>query len=56
MEEEAAKWNVGGEEDFVDEGEPVGEGDDEAIDFDDGEEEFVDMDDGGDDEDVLDLD
>ena len=56
MEEEAAKWNVGGEEDFADEGEPVGEGYDEDIDFDDGEEELVDMDDGDDDEDVLDLD
>lgn len=54
MEEEAAKWNVGGEDDVGDEGEPVGE---EDIDFDGDGEEFVDMDDGDDDdEDVLDLD
>ena len=56
MEEEAAKWNVGGEEDFADGGDPVGEGGDEDINFDDGDEELFDMDDGEDDEDVLDLD
>ena len=58
MEEEAKKWNVGGEDDVMsDEGGPVGDDDEDNIDFDEGDEdEYVDIDDGDEDEDVLDLD
>lgn len=59
MEEEAAKWNVGAEEDYAEGGESVEDGEEDNIDFDGGgdEDEYVDVDDGDDeDEDVLDLD
>ena len=57
MEEEAAKWNIGSEEDAPPEGEPIdGDGDSEYSDFEDAEDgdEYDDLDE--EDEDVMDLD
>jgi len=55
MEEEAAKWNIGSEDDAPPEGEPI-DGDSEYTDIEDGEEEeeYDDLDE--EDEDVMDLD
>jgi hypothetical protein len=56
MEEEAAKWNVGGEDAGDEEYNNMEETADHDQGYDDEESELMDMDDHEDDEDVMDLD